>query len=407
MMVTAVQRDIWGRRLPGSAIARALRLTGSIDDGRLASAAQEVTAAFPVLCRGIREASGELLSVDVAAPEIRGETVLAADREAACLALIEAERQRVVDPGLGPLCRVLLHRLSGNEVVLAVVADPLQLDLRSVYLLLGAILQAYFGRFRIAEYPEAAGEVEVSPSNKAWWAERIRHRPHWTPAARPGGGGFTLPLSRERWTRLCQIGDHAGNTSSLAVVALLSWWLRSRAGHEPPVRFTAELDLREYQGMGPVVGPLTDRIAFEVAATDGLSFRDLVRRSHAGLLDAVVRYVPSETLVGLGGWPGDQAAVHYCRTPPASSSTRDDQSVARLGMAIELFHEVDLAQAPACESGGALEVDIAEAGEGVALIARSVSPAFPAHQMALLRHDLDRAIDIVIADHAALTEIGG
>lgn len=328
-------------------IVRALRLTGAIDDARLLSAVHEATASL------------DLLTV----PDIRAET---ATDDAQCLKLLAAQREQ---------CLVQLYRLpshdAGDHVVLAAAADPLLLDLRSVYLLLGAVMQAYFGRFRAVEYPsytEAVGRIDnrVPPSRAAWWARRVNawHEP-WRPAA--DGDDVFVPF--DRWAKLCGIGDHLGNNSSIAVIALLAWWLRYRAGHAGPATFLSEFDLREYHGLGPVIGPLTDLIAFEVDAAQQMSFRELVRRCHAGLLDAVVHFVPFQQVRNLPGWRGCDIAVHYCRTPPLSSATRGEETLARLGLSIELFHEAALARLAAGRTSDAgLSVDVAESGDGVALI---------------------------------------
>lgn len=332
-------------------IVRALRLTGVIDDSQLLSAAHEVTAAFDLLT----------------APDIRVEA--AADDEQ-CLKMLTAQAEQ------GAPCRILLCRLPGDDgadhVVLAVAADPLLLDLRSVYLLLGAVMQAYFGRFRAVEYPSYADALaridpRVPPSRAAWWARRVGawYEP-WRPTVRRE---VVAHVPFDRWARLCGIGDHMGNNSSIAVVALLAWWLRVRMGRPGPAVFVSELDLREYHGLGPVIGPLTDRIAFEVDAVEQMSFRELVRRCHAGLLDAVVHYVPFDTVRALPGWRGCDVAVHYCRTPPLSSATRGEEQLARLGLSVELFREAELARlGSGITDDAGITIDVAESGDGVELI---------------------------------------
>nr|AGS49691.1 peptide synthetase NRPS [uncultured bacterium esnapd14] len=324
-------------------IIRALRLTGAIDDALLLSAAQEVALALELPAR----------------PGFRCEPV--AD-DAHCLKVLAAE----------PASQVLALRPAPDQVVLAVVADPLLLDLRSVYLLLGAVMQAYFGRFRPDEYPsyrDAAARIDqpVPPSRTAWWARRVESWPQ--PLRAANGGDAVVQVPFDRWARLCAIGDHLGNDSPIAVVALMAWWLRMRQGRPSPAVFLAELDLREYYGLGPVVGPLTDRIAFQVDATAQMSFRELVRRCHAGLLDGVVRYMPFAAVRGLPGWKGCDVAVHYCRTPPLSSATRGEEQLARLGLSVELFREAELARLGRGHTGDAgLAIDVAESGHGIELI---------------------------------------
>ncbi|GIH03448.1 hypothetical protein Rhe02_15150 [Rhizocola hellebori] len=327
-------------------IVRALRLTGVVDDARLLAAVREATTSL------------ELLT----APSIGADT--AAD-DTHCLKMLAAQRER---------CLVQLYRLPNSDtedhVVLAVAADPMVLDLRSAYLLLGAVMQAYFGRFRAIEYPsytEAVGGIDnrVAPSRAALWARRVGAWPRRWPTADVDND---LHVPFPTWAKLCGIGDYMGNHSSITVIALLAWWLRFQAGRVEPATFLAELDLREYHGLGSVIGPLTDRIAFQVDVTPEMSFRELVRRCHAGVLDAVVHYVPFQVVRELPCWPGCDVAVHYCRTPPLSSATRGEETLERLGLSIELFHEGALARLTGHTPDAALSVDVAESGDGVELI---------------------------------------
>src|SRR6202035_1811158 len=159
----------------------------------------------------------------------------------------------------------------------------------------------------------------------------------------------------------------------------------ARGSRARPSVFASTLDLREYRGLGPVIGPLTDRVVFQVDL-DGyarMTFRDLVRRAHAGVLDAVIHYVPYRDLVTGGAADGQvrpagparlwDIAVHYCRLPPASAHTRGEPTLAGRGLSIELFREsalprAGLAMPAGTGDGTCAEIHIAESGPGMALV---------------------------------------
>jgi hypothetical protein len=188
-----------------------------------------------------------------------------------------------------------------------------------------------------------------------------------------------------QWAGLATVAERLGNTASLAVIATLAWWLRRHGNPDHPAVFTTTLDLRDYGGLGPVVGPLTDRILFGVDLDDldRLTFRDLVLRVHAGLLDSVVHYAPYGQLVTLARSEGValpprldtpwDVVVHYCREPLASSYTRGEASLAREGLSIELFCESELVAGGTL--AGPVEVHLAEragredeSGDSMALV---------------------------------------
>jgi hypothetical protein len=231
--------------------------------------------------------------------------------------------------------------------------------------------------------------------------------PHPGPVVARQPSTRQLRLDAQRWPRLAAAADSSGNNGWLAVIALLAWWLRARGGRGGAAVFAGTLDLRDYLGLGPVVGPLTDRIAFEVDldGADRLTFRELVRRAHAGLLDSVVHYVPYRELVEIGAAAGApppplpdrpwDVAVHYCRLPPTSAYTRGEQSLARHGLSVELFCESELAAGlPAAP----VDVHLTESGSGVALVVNFDAAIVADADVAAMLRCVDGLIDQLIAD---------
>jgi hypothetical protein len=424
-----IQRFGWAQRRDGAAVAataRALRLRGAVDAGRIEGAIDEVTAALDILRTGFAGPQ----AAAACGPAVRQASVSGppADRDRQCAAILRRDRDRLPDPARDPLVRFHLIQSGAEETVLGLVADPLILDLRSVYLVLGAVMQAYFGRFRAAQYPPYEAVAGLNPAARpglaetrnAWWATRIRRWQETAGRASPGrpagpepaAGGQTieLGLAADRWAQLARGGGGAGNAGSLAVIALLTHWCAS-AFPRPPV-FASTLDLRDYADLGPVVGPLTDQLVFAVDLDGyaGLTFRDLVGRAHAGLLDAVVHYVPYAD-VRRAAAPAPPAAaeqlwdiaIHYCRAPPASGYTRGDESLARQGLSIELFCEsvlvgCDPGRPGRAGHGSALEVHMAESGSGMALVINFDSRLVSASAVTGLLAWLDPVVTAVTAD---------
>jgi hypothetical protein len=336
-----------------------------------------------------------------------------------------------------PLARFHIIGCTREETLLGVVADPLVLDLRSVYLVLGAVMQAYFGRYRPAQYPPYSAVAGLRPvsrpgqaeSRLGWWSRRLAawqqpvpiasgsepeagssHRPAAASCQPPDSASMQtmeLSLPDDRWNQLTHAAGTAGNAGSLALIALLTQQFATGGPRHPPRFFTSTLDLRDYSDLGPVIGPLTDRIIFGVDL-DGyadLTFKDLVRRAHAGLLDAVVHYMPYQDILALPSGPGasPDVTVHYCRAPPASAYTRAEESLARRGLSIELFRESELAACgPAAPGraghGSAMEVHVAESGPGMALVINFDARRVSANEVSGLLGGLDRLVTAVTAN---------
>jgi hypothetical protein len=344
----------------------------------------------------------------------------------ACVDLLDVDRREATDPVRDPLVRFHIARLAEQEWVLALVADPLALDLRSVYQVLGAVVQAYLGRFRPEEHPDATRAVGATVPGTPrwrWWERRLSTWAGQQPLSavvRASASGANsqrtaiLPLDGRTWTRLTSLTDDAGNAGTLSIVALLMMWLRAQRSGDGPAVFGGTLDLRDLLGLGAAVGPLTERIVYEVDQTDvdRLSFPGVVRRVHAGMLDAVVHHTAYDDLAAIADTCAapspDQYAdivVHYCRTPPASGHTRDDPGLRRYGLSIELFAESDLASPRRPEgvrpaSGAAVELRVAEHGTGMALLVdHDTARVSPAVIDGLLR-DLDGLITRISATAA-------
>lgn len=397
-----VRRRLWQARDAGlwtDPEVRALRLTGDIDERRLLEAVDEVVAALPALRMGFAALPHLMdpVPVDRPASVHRHEVDDDGDPHRACLDLLDADRRRPIDPCGEPLIRIHVIRRGAGDWVLGLVADPLAVDLRSVYLILGALMQAYLGRFRVEEYPECSLLAPSTPAGTPrwrWWADRLDEWSRAGEALSAGVMGSRAGTAESRtaellidgatWARLTSSVSDAGHAGTLSVVALLLRWLRTHTGGHGPAVFAGTLDLRELLGLGPTLGPLTERILYEVDQTgiDQLSFADVVRRVHAGMLDSVVHHVAHDELTAIstarGGPTPDLFAdvvVHYCRAPPASGHTRDDPTLAAHGLSIELYAESELAT-PARPSGAraahpaAMELRVAESGAGMALLVR-------------------------------------
>ncbi|MFF8633763.1 condensation domain-containing protein [Streptomyces pilosus] len=333
---------------------RALLLTGHVDVPRLVEAVQRVVDHHPVLRARLSDDDGTLRLRAAATPA--PVAVWSADRADCARALREAAATPR-DPRRDPLATFDVVRIAPDQFVLAMTAHFLVADLGSLYATLGSVLRAYFGRHRpggVPQQPPALGPVP--PARKAWWARRLaRWQGQGTLAAalgaRPSDRRITAtqvePVSGAAWNRLAARAADAGCSPDLAVVALLASWRAMMAPDTTTAVFAAWTDLRHTHGGDGLIGPLSDQIAFgvELDGHAGMTFPDLLRRTHAGLLDTMVRHVPYDELRHLhraehpGALPVWDTRVHFCRIPPRSSLTRDEPSLAELGLSVELFDE--------------------------------------------------------------------
>lgn len=422
----------WLRDAPPSVAfaARALLCGGTVDDDRLAEAAADVVEAVPLLrTRLVEDGAGLWLRTgDGAAAVIRTDLRGRDEPHARCVELLRADRDRPTDPERGPLVRLHLVRLTGHDVVLGVVAHRSLLDARSRYLVLGAVWQAYFGRFRPARYRDFAEVADFHPlagenvaaARRRWWARRLSPLGARVAADVPvrETGTSRLRIPGARWRALSGLGGPLGGDGSLALAALTAWWLRAYGGGGDVPYLSTELDLRDHLGLGPVIGPLTDRLVFGVnlAGLRAPSFRDVIARAQTGFLDAVVHYLPYHDVVGLAVELGVAApprvaarwdtAVRFCRGAPSSSLTRGESSLAELGVSIELFREADLLGAGGTGDAGEwdgtnLDLSVGELGEDrvVVLDHNRLHPDRPA--VSGLLRGLGAVVERVVTDPAA------
>jgi hypothetical protein len=387
---------------PSCLDVRALRLFGQIDAGRLMSAIDEVSEAFDVLHSG-------------QAPGVRRLAVAGPDdgRFNECAAILRAERLRSGAP-----VRFTVIEVGPEETVLAMAAHPTVADLRSIYLVLGAVMQAYFNRFRVGEYRPFAEVAALEPwpntrakdSRTLWWTRRLEtwgasavHAPLETTDS--ACAVHELALSSDQWSRLTGPAGSGGNTGSLSLIALLALWMSTRAPEPLRPLFRTTVDLRESMQLGRVVGPLTDQLVFEVdlGRSGCSSFRQLVVRAHAGLLDAVVHYLPYAEVTSLGQTIGVLGSgrptlwglgVNYCPLPPDSSRTRGEETLARRGLSIELFAEAELLRA--APTTMPVDMHVAEADHGMAVIANAAAPSFGGSPVEGLMNDLAGLINVIV-----------
>ncbi|MEY9905067.1 hypothetical protein ABIA35_001283 [Catenulispora sp. MAP12-49] len=359
-----LQRGLWPRLrggAPGTGYTvRAVRFTGDVVADRLREAVRSVQAELPSLGMRLVEQDGRLglrrCAIAPCADHDLGALEPAA-RDAACVALLRADRDRgsrADEPGT----RFSLIRLADDEWVLGLVAHELILDDRSLYLVLGAVLQAYQDRFRGTGYKDAADMLDYHPltdtaiaARRTWWTKWLAECPD-APANAPARRDVStvrLEIAGPQWRTLASSGGALRDNGSLGVAALVAWWLRGVRGPAAPALATV-LDLRDYFDLGRVVGPLTDRTVFRVEppAEAAPSYRAVYRRAQAGILKAATHYLPYGDLVELGVASGRisrprtaalwDVDVHLCADPPSSGRSRGTEN----GIEAELFCEAEL-----------------------------------------------------------------
>ncbi|MFF9118739.1 hypothetical protein ACF09Y_24585 [Streptomyces massasporeus] len=343
---------------------RALLLTGRVDITRLVEAVHQVVDHHPVLRARLSDDDGTLRLRTSGEPV--PVSVWEADRADCARTLREVAAVR--DPRHDPLVTFDVVRIAPDRLVLAMTAHFLAADLGSLYSALGAVMRAYFGRHRPDDLPQPPPLGPVPPAREAWWTRRLaRWQQEGTLAAALGALAPDRRVTATRvqqvpgaaWHRLTERAAATGCGADLAVVALLASWRAMVAPDSDTAVFAAWTDLRHTHGGEGLIGPLSDQIAFgvDLEGHSGMTFTDLLRRTQAGLLDTMVRHVPYDDLRRLhrAGHPGTRPVwdtrVHFCRVPPRSSLTRDEASLAELGLSVELFDESELlAVAPPSDS---------------------------------------------------------
>jgi hypothetical protein len=423
---TFLQQGLWPRlrhAAPGDSFTvRAVRFTGEVQLERLRAAIREVHAAFPALDIQLVDSGGELAlgrhgGLDLREHDLRQAAPGA--REAACIAVLRDDLERPV-PADGALTRFHTVRLTEHEVVLGLVCHELVLDERSVYLVLGAVLQAYQQRFRRSSYRDFTELLDFYPlppavaaSRRTWWSRWLAG----CPAPVPGAPATretetsTLTIPGADWRALADSGGTMRDNGSLGVAALVAWWLGGIAGTPVPALATV-LDLRDYGELGPVVGPLTDRIAFRVELAAGTpSFRQLFRKAQVGVLRSTTRYLPYRDVVDIATELGQispprtaalwDVDVHLCANPPSSGRSRGHEH----GISAELLREAALIAPRAGTDtrswdGTNVAVRMNECDGGMALTI-DVNRLHPRYAAASLAHRLGQAIATAAADPEA------
>lgn len=424
-----LQRGLWPlvRDAPARSTSsvRALRVAGHVDLERLLAAVDTVRAAFPIVDVALYEGP-DGLRLDPAAGGSAVHVVdlrAAPDRPASTRAvhLLRAERDRVCGPHERQ-ARFHLVRLADDDIVLALTAHQLVLDVTSLHLVLGAVWQAYFDRFRPSQYrPRGTvtdARADLVALRRGWWACRLGRLadgddgPARPPSRRTGAE--RLVLDGSRWADLERAATVLGASAPIAVTGLVAWWLQA-SGSRRRIGFCADLDLRDVTGVGPVVGPFTDRAVYTVdlRAPGPFTLREILLGAQTGVLDAVVRYLPYDEIVDLTAELGLAAAprtaalwdvvVHFCRNPPTSSVAARTETARQLGLGFELFAEADLVDAvvdvPADRWDGTnLDIRMAEHRTGLAVIAEFNELCFSRRLMQDMLADVSRAIDIVVRD---------
>ncbi|MEU6189632.1 condensation domain-containing protein [Nocardia sp. NPDC047038] len=418
----------WYREAPPALAfgARGLLGSGRIDDDRLIRAIEEVVSALPLLTAAFAD-DGTALVLPLNGVGGRAQRVQRTDLRGSerprtwAVELLRADRQRPTDLEHDALVRFHVMRLSAHEVVLAVVAHELILDARSRYAVLGAIWQAYFGRFRASQIPDFTTGVEqhraaidrIPPSRRDWWARRLHALPStpdppdarsWTPHT------ARLELAGDRWRAFTEARGALGDNGSFGLSALLAWLLRQNPDLGSG-RLRVDVDLRQHLKMGPILGPFTDHVVLDVSPppTTRPGFADIMLRTQAAVLDALVHYLPYYDIVDIAVDSGVASphraaarwdtAVHICRAAPSSAATRGERSLADLGLSIELFREADLlgGDVPVASphwDGTRLDLRVGESGpDRTVVLLHHLDPA-----AAALLPDLAAAVETAITD---------
>lgn len=426
---TFLQRGLWPRlrhAAPGAAFAvRAARFTGRVQLDRLHAAIREVHAGLPALDVSLVEGPDGRLglgrhgALDLRQHDLR--PAGAGERDAACLALLRRDLERPVPAGEA-LTRFHTVRLADDEVVLGLVSHELVLDERSLYLVLGAVLQAYQGSFRPSRYRDFTQLTDFYPvgpaaavSRRAWWSAWLTGCP--LPGERPAARQAQttrIGISGPDWRALADSGGTMRDNGSLGVAALAAWAVAGITGRpERPSALATVLDLRDYCDLGPVVGPLTDRVPFrvELPAGPGPSFRQLFRKTQVGVLRSTTHYLPYGELVEVGTGLGAIAAprtaalwdvsAHLCANPPGSGRDRGPEH----GISVELFREAELLSTAAAADprdwdGTNAEIRMGERAGGMEVVI-DVNPLHRGYAAGRLADRIGAAVTAAVADPEA------
>ena len=320
------------------------------------------------------------------------------------------------------LTRFLVVRWAADEVVLCLVAHVLLLDERSMYLVLGAVMEAYRGRYRTGHYRDFTEMLDFEPLNEATAAGRRRWWSTWLAALPPAedtgvdrrdGELRRVAIPTDQWRALAAAGGSLRDNGSLGVAALVAWWMQSVGGRPPASGMASILDLREYFDLGRMVGPLTDKMVFRVdvpPAGTAPSFRELFRKAQVGVLRSVAHYLPYGQLVDLavGLGPG-RAAPHLCPlgrrcapVPQPGTAAAVPGTRTPRASRLEHFREADLLGSgantpPADWDGTNVDLHLGELGAGMSLVV-DMNRRHPAFTAERLIDGIGRSIAAAAAD---------
>jgi hypothetical protein len=422
---TYLQQGLWpGLRHATAAEAfqvRAVRITGPMGLDRLGAAIDEVYAALPALGVGLAPDGPELAMRRTGrrAPAVHDLRALPGEEaEAKCLDLLRAARGAST-----PVFEVV--RLAADDLVVGLAAHRLVLDERSIYLVLGAVIEACRGRFRAGAYRSFTEVLDFRPLTEAMWQSRRQWWTTWLaavpkevpPVDRRESETGRMTIAGADVQALAESDTRVRHNGSLGVAALVSWWLQRVAGRSPMAGVASILDLRDYFGLGVMVGPLTDRMVFRVdlGAATAPSYLDVFRAQQLAVLRTATRYLPYGDLVALGVERGRLTAprtsalwdteVHLCRNPHVGAAPREE---AVLGVAFANYREADLldtgvSAGPDHWDGTNLDVRLSESGGDLAVVVDR-NRLQPGPSVQCLLDGLGRAVARAVADPEAPIE---
>ncbi len=319
------QERLWviDRMEPGSAaynIPAALRLSGRLDVAALEHALSEVVRRHEALRTTLAERGGRPVQVvHPAAPVVLPVADLSAlpdaERGAALRRLAAEEAARPFDLAAGPLLRVALLRLGGEEHVLLLTVHHAVGDAWSTSVLLGDLAAAYGGAALpdlpvqyadFAAWQRAWLTGDVLDAHRGWWRGRLAGAPpalelptdRPRPAAWSGrGAAHPFALAPELSGALKALARAEGATPFMVLLAAWQVLLGRWSGQDDVVVGTpvAGRTAAETEGL---VGLFVNTLALRVDLSGDPPFREVVARVRDAALGAYAHQeLPFERLV--------------------------------------------------------------------------------------------------------------
>ncbi len=291
-------------------ITYGLRLHGSLDNGALSAALDDVVARHEILRTSVRNNDGGWHSRVHPPARVSLEVRDAGSGDA--YGLLDDVEARPFGPGEMPLLRAVLGRLGADDHVLALTTHHIASDAWSMHVIITDLAACYAARAagRTPGLPDAVQYREFAAwqraSEQSWsgvaarhWRDHLRGaRVHTLPADRVLPEGAPDPYSvhrfvidRELTEQTAQVARSA--RSSLFVVLLAAYNLLAS-------QLTGESDLvvptftagRNEPRFASVVGPLYNFLPIRTGLDGCRNFADVIARTRASCLQAYANDIP-------------------------------------------------------------------------------------------------------------------